>query len=188
MASVWRWQNQHNTRGGEAGKSGIRKRKRNIRRIISKMKKSKDVIYFSLVLGIVIFAVYLSLQYKYPAGPVLVLLALLPLISAVMSGLDFKRLIPDLLFGAIDTGLLTIPALIGGKLFGVSGAILGGVAGDAVTDGIAGFFEGSIAEWLRKKGIQESRTALSSGLGKTSGCLFGAGIVLSIAWLTGINI
>jgi hypothetical protein len=152
------------------------------------MRKVKDLISFSAVMGIVIVGAYLTIINKYPAGPILVLLAFLPLISAVLSGLNLKRLTPDLIFGAIDTGLLTIPALIGGKLFGVIGAILGGVVGDAVTDGIAGFFEGGIAEWLRKKGIQESRTALSSGLGKTSGCLFGAGIVLSIAWLIGINI
>ena len=92
-----------------------------------------------------------------------------------------------MVFGAIDTGLLTIPALWGGILFGVAGAIAGGVIGDAVTDAIAGFFEGSIAEWLRSKGIEESREAVTTALGKMSGCLLGSGFVLSVALLAGIK-
>jgi len=95
--------------------------------------------------------------------------------------------IPDILFGAIDTGMLTIPALWGGIMFGVAGAIAGGIIGDALTDSIAGFFEGSIAEWLRGKGIEESREAITTALGKMSGCLFGSGAVLTIALLIGIT-
>ncbi|MBW1911886.1 MAG: hypothetical protein JRF71_09950 [Deltaproteobacteria bacterium] len=95
--------------------------------------------------------------------------------------------IPDMIFGAIDTGLLTIPALGGGILFGVAGAITGGIIGDSLTDAIAGFFEGSIAEWLREKGIEESREAVTTAFGKMAGCLFGSGVVLSIALLVGIQ-
>ena len=50
--------------------------------------------------------------------------------------------IPDIVFCAIDTGSLTIPALWGGILFGVVEAIAGGVIGDALTNVVAGFFEG----------------------------------------------
>ena len=87
----------------------------------------------------------------------------------------------------IDTGLLVIPALIGGALFGVAGAIAGGVIVDALTDAIAGFFEGSIAEWLRKKGISEERESVTSALGKMTGCFLGSGAVLSLALLFGIQ-
>jgi hypothetical protein len=59
--------------------------------------------------------------------------------------------------------------------------------GDAVTDGIAGFFEGGIAEGLRRRGIEEARTDLGSALGKMSGCLLGSGFVLMIASLLGIG-
>jgi hypothetical protein len=52
---------------------------------------------------------------------------------------------------------------------------------------IAGFFEGSIAEWLRERGIEEARTELGSALGKMSGCLLGSGFVLTIALLLGIQ-
>ena len=103
-----------------------------------------------------------------------------------------KQLTPSseesIVFGAIDTGLLTIPALWGGILFGVAGAIAGGVIGDAVTDAIAGFFEGSIAEWLRERGIVESREAITSALGKMAGCLIGSGVILTIAILLGIKL
>jgi hypothetical protein len=69
----------------------------------------------------------------------------------------------------------------------VAGAIAGGIIGDAITDAIAGFFEGSIAEWLRKKGIEESREAITTSLGKMAGCLLGSGIVLTTALFVGIT-
>jgi hypothetical protein len=113
-------------------------------------------------------------------------MALVPLAAALALQLSPVRLLPDVIFGAIDTGLLTIPALVGAWQFGVIGAILGGVIGDAITDGIAGFFEGSIAAWLRARGIEESRTAAGSGLGKMTGCLVGCGAVLTVAELFGL--
>jgi hypothetical protein len=69
----------------------------------------------------------------------------------------------------------------------VAGAIAGGVIGDAITDAIAGFFEGGIAEWLQERGIVESREAVTTSLGKMAGCLFGSGVVLTIALLIGIE-
>jgi hypothetical protein len=83
--------------------------------------------------------------------------------------------------------LLTIPALIGGLFYGVAGAITGGIIGDALTDGIAGFFEGSISTWLREKGIDESREPITTSLGKMAGCLLGSGLVLSIFLLFGVR-
>jgi len=74
-------------------------------------------------------------------------------------------------------------AIIGGLIAGVAGAIIGGAAGNTITDGLGGLFEGHAAERLRGKKILEERTALSSTLGKMTGCLFGAGIGLIIVWL-----
>lgn len=69
------------------------------------------------------------------------------------------------------------------------GAIIGGAVGDSITDGLAGLFEGKMAEYLRKHGIEEARTPLSSSMGKMSGCLIGVGIVLTVVWgLLGIII
>ena len=119
-------------------------------------------------------------------GPPTLAMAVVPLTAALALRLRLSRLVPDVVFGAIDTGLLTIPALIGGWHFGVIGAVLGGVVGDSITDGIAGFFEGGIASWLRRHGIEESRTAAGSGLGKMTGCLAGCGLVLTVAELFGL--
>ncbi len=129
----------------------------------------------------------LTLQHRLPIGPIVLGLAVIPLLGLLMARRSLTGAIPDLIFGAIDTGLLTIPALWGGVLFGVAGAIAGGVIGDALSDAIAGFFEGAISERLRSLGIEESREAVTTALGKMSGCLLGSGIVLSVALLFGIQ-
>jgi hypothetical protein len=129
----------------------------------------------------------LALRYQLPIGPILLALTLIPVVGLLMAKKSLANAIPDVAFGAIDTGMLTIPALWGGILFGVAGAIAGGVIGDAATDSIAGFFEGSIAEWLQERGIVESREAVTTALGKMAGCLFGSGVVLTIALLIGIK-
>jgi hypothetical protein len=72
-------------------------------------------------------------------------------------------------------------AIFGGYLGGVTGAILGGVVGNAITDGLAGIFEGYSAEKLRLQSVPEERTMLKSAVGKMAGCLLGAGVVLAVA-------
>lgn len=114
-------------------------------------------------------------------------LGVIPLLGLLVARRPLTGAIPDLVFGAIDTGLLTIPALWGGVLFGVAGAIADSVIGDALTDAIAGFFEGHVATWMRDHGFQESREALTTSLGKMAGCLLGSGIVLSMALLFGVS-
>lgn len=129
----------------------------------------------------------LALKHHLPIGPIVLALGFLPIAGLLMAKRSLVSALPDMVFGAIDTGLLTIPAIWGGVLFGVAGAIAGGVIGDALTDAIGGFFEGSISEWLRGKGIEESREAVTTALGKMSGCLVGSGIVLTVALLIGIS-
>jgi len=115
-------------------------------------------------------------------GPIIILLGLIPWIPLRISGRTIKSTGADIVFGVIDTGILAIVALIGASFAGVLGAVIGGVVGDSITDGLAGLFEGRIAEYLRKRGIEEARTPLSASMGKMSGCLIGAGITLTIAW------
>lgn len=119
-------------------------------------------------------------------GPLILAMALVPLVGGKLTGLTLNSILPDILFGAIDTGLLTFAGLLGAAGFGIAGAIVGAVVGDAVTDAIAGFFEGGIAQWLRKHGIDESRTALGSACGKMAGCLMGSGIVLTFCATLGL--
>ena len=148
------------------------------------IKKASYVSIFAF--PVVLVGVFI-LREQLPIGPVILALTLIPTAGLLIARRSFVRAIPDIIFGAIDTGLLTIPALWGGILFGVAGAIAGGIIGDAVTDAIAGFFEGSIAEWLRKKGIEESREAVTTAFGKMTGCLFGSGLVLTLALIIGIQ-
>ena len=151
---------------------------------IAMFKKSFYVLIISI--AVAILGIFL-LRIHYPIGPVVLLLSLFPIAGLIISKRKIISALPDIIFGLIDTGLLTIPALAGGLFYGVAGAIAGGVIGDAITDSIAGFFEGSISEYLRSKGIEESRESVTTSLGKMAGCLLGSGFVLSIALLFGIQ-
>lgn len=138
-------------------------------------------------LGIIVAVIgVITLRNRFSIGPIVLVLSMVPLGGLLLTRRPLVGAVPDFIFGALDTGLLTIPALWGGVLFGVAGAIAGGVIGDALTDGIAGFFEGSIAQWLREQGIEESREPVTTALGKMTGCLLGSGLVLTIALLLGI--
>jgi hypothetical protein len=146
----------------------------------------REVALLVIVCCALLGGAYAMLSLHWYIGYAILGFSVIPIGAALVSRISLKRIIPDLIFGAIDTGLLTIPAVIGGWFYGVVGAIGGGVVGDAVTDGIAGFFEGGVARWLRSRGIDESRTPMGSALGKMAGCLLGAGIVLSLLALSGI--
>lgn len=147
---------------------------------------TKGFYVFLVALPIALMAIFV-LKNSLPLGPIILAMTAIPLCGLLYAERSIKGAIPDIIFGAIDTGLLAIPALVGGLTFGVAGAIVGGVVGDALSDGIAGFFEGSIAEWLREKGIEESRESISTSLGKMGGCLLGSGVVLTIALMFGFN-
>ena len=114
-------------------------------------------------------------------GIVLIFLAILCLLSLAPFKIKLRSVQPDIVFGLIDNGILAILAIFGGHFAGITGAILGGVVGNAITDGIAGIFEGHSAEKLRIQLVPEERTILKSAIGKMAGCLFGAGIILIIA-------
>jgi len=148
------------------------------------IKKASYVTIFGVIITVM---GVITLQHRLPVGPVVFGLTVVPFAGLLIARRSLKRSIPDLIFGALDTGLLTIPALWGGAFFGVMGAIAGSVIGDALTDGIAGFIEGGIAEWLRKKGIEESREPVTTALGKMAGCLLGSGFVLTGALIIGVH-
>ncbi len=147
----------------------------------------KKVLYVGIFLLIIAVAGVLTLNKRLPIGPIVTGMTIVPISGLFIARRKLSGAVPDMLFGTIDTGLLTIPAITGGVFFGVAGAIAGGIIGDAITDGIAGFFEGGIAVWLRSRGISAARDPVTTSLGKTAGCLFGSGIVLTIALLFGIR-
>ncbi|HXK38212.1 MAG TPA: hypothetical protein VJ579_04050 [Candidatus Paceibacterota bacterium] len=137
-----------------------------------------------IALSAIIFAVSAVFIYNEQLiGWVVFGLGLLCLAALKLFKIEVKSVWPDIVFGLIDNGFLALFAVIGGSIAGVSGAIIGGAVGNAITDGIAGVFEGHMAERLREQNISESRTMLGSSVGKMAGCLLGAGVVLIIAVL-----
>jgi hypothetical protein len=143
---------------------------------------SSAVIYTLLVSSAVICIASLSISQTRIIGPMIFLTGFIPWIPLKLSGRTIRSTGADIVFGLIDTGFLGVAALIGANFAGVLGAIVGGAVGDAITDALAGLFEGRMSEYLRKHGIEEARSPLSSSMGKMSGCLIGAGLVLTFAW------
>ncbi len=149
------------------------------------MKKESLLFGFLSVLVISLVAVgslSLTISYKPLIGPTLLFLGLLSMGPLRLGGRSIKSCSADIVFGAIDTSFLGVAALIGASFAGVLGAIVGGVAGDAITDGFAGLWEGKVSQYLRKHGIREARTPLSASMGKMSGCFLGVGLLLTIVW------
>jgi membrane-associated HD superfamily phosphohydrolase len=145
-------------------------------------KKLISVIIKVGALSIIVFSV--SAFFIYDAkliGWVIFALGLLCITSLFLFNILIINVWPVIVFGLIDNGILAILAVIGAEIAGVVGAIIGGAVGNAITDGIAGVFEGSMAERLRERKISEERTMLGSSIGKMAGCLLGAGMVLIIA-------
>jgi len=151
-------------------------------------KKSKELGWVGLVSLVLVVLTYFLLRDTRFYGPGVLAMAALPLAVAWFNGIRPTRMVPDLVFGGVDTGLLTLGAVIGASGFGIVGAVVGGAVADAITDAIAGFFEGSVAEWLRSKGIEESRTALGSACGKMTGCLAGSGTMLCALQGLGVSV
>lgn len=144
---------------------------------MNKKKLLLSVINIFVLCAIIFFV---SMFFVYNAkliGYVLIALGFLCLISLKLFKMAIRPVGADIVFGVIDNGILAAMALLGGEIAGVGGAIIGGVVGNAITDGIAGLFEGYWAELF----VSEQRTVLGSAVGKMAGCLFGAGVVLAIA-------
>lgn len=135
-----------------------------------------------LVLCIVIFFTSTFFVYQTKLiGYILIALTFLCLASLKLFKIKISSVMPDVIFGVIDNGILALMAVIGGEIAGVAGAVIGGVVGNAITDGIAGLFEGYWAEKIS----DDKRTIVGSAVGKMAGCLFGAGIVLVLASFVG---
>jgi hypothetical protein len=142
----------------------------------------KSLLSVTILSVITIVAVILFIYQKTWMGFIFIVLGLLHLWVLRVFGISVRMVWPDIVFGVIDNGILVIAAIIGADFAGILGAVIGGSAANAITDGFAGVFEGWTAQYLRKHKIKEKRTVLSSALGKMAGCLFGAGIVMLLLW------
>lgn len=145
----------------------------------------RQFVYVGVLTLMVVIGGVAGLRYDLPMGPWILVLAVIPVLGLAFSRRLSRRALPDVCFGAVDTGMLVLPALFGSRFFGVAGAVAGAVIGDALTDAVAGFFEASIAEWLKARHFEESRERITTSLGKMTGCLLGAGVTLTLAQLLG---
>jgi len=140
-----------------------------------------------ILLSIIVVAV--SLYFVFDSkliGPAFLGLGVISLIFLKVVEVKVSKVYPDMVFGAIDNGVLVFAAVLGGTYAGIAGAIIGGAAGNTITDGVGGLFEGYIAQHQRSLKINNLRTAMSTMLGKMAGCLFGAGLGLILVWLISI--
>lgn len=142
-------------------------------------KKISELLNIAVLCVVIFFVSTHFVDQAHVVGYVLLLLAFISLFTLSFFKIKIKNVYPDIVFGIIDNGILALMALFGGEIAGVFGAVIGGVVGNAITDGIAGMFEGYWAERYSVK----NRTVLGSSVGKMAGCLFGAGVVLIIAHL-----
>ena len=136
------------------------------------------IVRICLLSIIIILTSYLLIEKKEILGPVIIGLGLLTIVPLLFMGYTIQNLKSDIIFGVIDNGILAITILAGTEILGILGAILGGLIGNAITDGIAGIWEGH--EFRKQK--NNKRTALTVASAKLAGCLLGAGIVLTFAW------
>lgn len=146
------------------------------------MQKKISSIITVLTLCIIVFVISLNFVENYRLiGIILVGLSILCLLPLRFFKIKISSVKPDIMFGIIDNGVLAVFAIFGGEIAGVTGAIIGGAVGNALTDGIAGIFEGYSAESIKN----DKRTILGSAIGKMAGCLLAAGIVLFVANIFG---
>ena len=153
------------------------------------MKKQKKEKFYKAVISFFIFAIlviaigsYFTLN-KSLTGFVFLGLGIISLIIFKLFKIKIKALYPDMVFGMIDNGILVSAVVLGSSFAGITGAIAGGAIGNTITDGLGGLIEGKIAQNQRKQNVNNLRNPLFTMLGKMSGCLFGAGIGLTLVWL-----
>lgn len=140
------------------------------------------ILYTVLLTILILLISYFFVTKKIIIGPILIALGIISLLPLYLFRTPLQILKAEIIFGVIDNGILAIFALSGAELFGILGAIVGGLVGNAVTDGLAGIFEGYEWQKIDKLKIKDKRTALTVAIGKLSGCLLGGGFVLTIAW------
>ncbi|MDP3733844.1 MAG: hypothetical protein Q8R37_01320 [Nanoarchaeota archaeon] len=149
---------------------------------MNKEKLMTAILNITLLTGIILLVSYFFVTQKRIIGPIMIMLGVISILPLILFKIPIRILKAEIIFGLIDNGVLAIFALSGAELFGILGAIVGGLVGNSITDGFAGIFEGYEWQKIKKLKIKDKRTALTVAIGKLSGCLFGGGIVLTIAW------
>lgn len=155
------------------------------KRIVTRINKEKvelieALIHVTILSVIIVVVAYLYAKHEFLIAPIIILLGFFPLVSLKLAGFKIREAISEIVFGAVNTGLITLMAIGGFEIGGILGAVIGVAVGDAITEGLSGVLEGEVADILMKYKIKEKINPLTSSLGKMSGALFGGGIVLLI--------
>ncbi|MBI2146255.1 hypothetical protein HYU22_02875 [Candidatus Woesearchaeota archaeon] len=149
---------------------------------INRVGLISTILQMLLLTAVILLVSYFAIKSKPTIGPILIILSVLTLLPLLFLKIPVAVLRGDIIFGMIDNGILALFALSGAEFFGILGAVVGGLVGNAITDGLAGIFEGYEWQRIKKLKIKDGRTALTVAIGKLSGCLLGAGVILTIAW------
>jgi len=150
--------------------------------VMDKEKLMTAILNITILTIIILLVSYFFVTQKRIIGPIMIVLGIISILPLLLFKVPIQILKAEILFGLIDNGILAIFALSGAEFFGILGAIVGGLVGNAITDGFAGIFEGYEWQKIKKLKIKDKRTALTVAIGKLAGCLFGGGIALTIAW------
>jgi len=134
-------------------------------------KKIMETIIVVLLSAFIAFIAFYSMRLGRFVSLIIFIMGFIPIVIAYFLKIDLKKMLPDIIFGIMDNLILVIPAVIGAEFFGAAGALTGAIVGNAISDAIAGYFEGNLSEFLHSRGIDATRTVLGSSLGKMSGCL-----------------
>lgn len=158
-----------------------------VTRKIRKRKKSREglgpaLLAFVALTAVVIFIFPEVVRFRTAIGPAVLAFGFLPWLPVRLAGRSLKSVGADIIYGIVDGGILAAFVVGGAAVAGLLGAVFASAAGNAVSDGFGGLWEGAAASWLRKHKIREARTPLSASMGKMSGVALGAGLILTIAW------
>jgi hypothetical protein len=137
------------------------------------------LIHVTVISAIIIAIAYFAHDFE-QVGLILILAGLLPLISLKLTGEKISESLSEIVFGFINTGLITAMAIVGFNLEGILGAVIAVALGDAITEGYSGILEGEVSDLMLKWKIKEKIDPLNSSLGKMAGALLGGGVVLLI--------
>ena len=137
------------------------------------------LLHVTIISAVIIAIAYFGHDFE-QIGLILIFAGLLPLISLKITGEHISESISEIVFGFINTGLITAMAIIGFNIEGILGAVIGVALGDAITEGYSGILEGEVSDLMLKWKIKEKIDPLNASLGKMAGALLGGGAVLLI--------
>ena len=101
--------------------------------VIDKGKLMTAILNIIILTVIILLVSYFFVIQKRIIGPIIILLGIISILPLFLFKVPLRILKAEILFGLIDNGILAIFALSGAELFGILGAIVGGLVRNAIT-------------------------------------------------------